>query len=286
LTNLVTSQAVRLENIVIVDNGSDEEAIKSVRLEHHAARWIQLNNPGYGSAMNAGVAALPEEVDVVALLTHDVVLEDNCLQNLQTSLLSSTSNGLVGPLLVDLSNVGTVWSVGGAVSRIRKIPYNMGRGATERPYRSLRKVEWLDGSVCVVRRRDYARVGGMAEHYFLYFEDVDFGWKLASRLGKQVLCDTGVTAGQSPGHSLDQYLATRNLLWLFRAHRMNIAWLLFLLETMLRLVIGPVARPKGASSRWLLRATGMVAGLRSPRARATSEEGVPNSPTSLLTDDD
>jgi len=216
LTNIVTVQAVRPENIVVVDNGSDEETIKDVRLEHDGVRWIQLNNPGYGSAMNAGVAALPEEVDVLALLTHEVVLEGKCLKNLQTSLLSSTSNGMVGPLLLNSSSPGTVWSVGGAVSSVRKVPYLLARGTTERPHRSLRRVEWLDGSVCVLRRQDYARVGGMAEHYFLYFEDVDFGWKFTSLLGQQVLCDTGAFTCQSPGRSRAQYLSTRNLLWRFR----------------------------------------------------------------------
>ncbi|HEX5545163.1 MAG TPA: glycosyltransferase family 2 protein [Nitrospira sp.] len=276
LTNLVTVQDVRPENVVVVDNGSDEEAIRDVSLEHNGVRWIQLNNPGYGAAMNAGVAALPEEVDVVALLTHDVILEDECLRDLQYALLSSTSNGLVGPLLLDLSKPGTVWSVGGAVSPIRKIPYNLARGTTKRPSSSLRRVEWLDGSVGVLRRQDYVRVGGMAEYYFLYFEDVDFGWKLASRLGKQVLCDTGAVAGQSPGRSLDQYLATRNLLWLFREHRMNVAWLLFLLETILRLLVGPVARPRAALPRWRLRAMGLVAGLRQPLATATAKDTAPN----------
>ena len=286
LTNIVTVQAIRPGNIVVVDNGSDEEAIKGVRLEHDGVRWIQLNNPGYGSAMNAGVAALPEEVDVLALLTHDVVLEGKCLHNLRTSLLSSTLNGLVGPLLLDLSSPGTVWSAGGAVSPVRKLPYHLDRGTTERPNSSLRRVEWIDGSVCVLRRQDYARVGGMAEHYFLYFEDVDFGWKFGSRLGKYVLCDTGAVAGQSPSGALTQYLATRNLLWLFKEHRMNIAWLLFLLETMFRLIIGPVARPRGALSRWRLRAMGLAAGLRLPCARATAVEEVPSIATiSFETDD-
>lgn len=281
LTNLITIQAVRPENVVVVDNGSDQEAVKGVRLNHDAVRWIQLDNPGYGPAMNAGVAALPEEVDVVALLTHDVILEKDCLKNLQESLLRSTSNGLVGPLLYDLSRPGTVWSIGGAVSPVRKRPYNLARGSTTRPSSSLRSVEWLDGSVCVVRRQDYIRVDGMAEHYFLYFEDVDFGWKLTSRLGKQVLCDTGAAAGQSPGRSLDQYLATRNLLWLFSEHHMNAAWVMYVFETIFRLAIGPIARPRGALSRWRLRARGLAAGLRPPRAKATAEETAPSVATSI-----
>lgn len=39
-------------------------------------------------------------------------------------------------------------------------------------------VDWLFGAFLLIRRRDFARIGGMDAGYRLYYEDVDLAWRL------------------------------------------------------------------------------------------------------------
>ena len=264
LENLRSVQGVAPGNVVVVDNGSNPELMRDIRRDRNDVMWVDLPNPGYGAAMNAGVAALPVQLDVVALLTHEVTMQPRCLAILLGTLLGSESTGLVGPLLMDSSRVGIVWSTGGRTSSVRRLPENINRGVVSRPVGRPRVVDWVDGSVCLMRRADLAAIGGLAAHYFLYFEDVDLGWRVRTHLGKQVICDTRASAAQAPGGHMDQFLTTRNFMWMLSDHRMVAARLLFIGETVVRLVLGPVLRPAGGLVRVRRRFAGLAAGLRRP----------------------
>ncbi len=267
LHDLVGTGVVPQGHIVVADNGSDRVLTDVIEASLPAIRWLRLNNPGYGAAMNAGVAALPDHLTTVMLLTHEVELSENCIPRLLARLESSPDIGLVGPVLMQ-SGKDTVWSVGGTTSRFRRVPSNLCRGvepAVIDP--SSRVVDWLDGAVVMMRREDFVRVGGLSEEYFLYFEDVDLGWKIRTQLGKRVECDRSIRAAQAPGGSLDNYLATRNRLWLLRKQGYRMAWLILVLESMLRVVVGPIAKPKNSRRRVTQRITGLVDGLRRPAGR-------------------
>ncbi|MFV0435487.1 MAG: glycosyltransferase family 2 protein, partial [Leucobacter sp.] len=70
-------------------------------------------------------------------------------------------------------------------------------------------VDWLDGAITMYTAGALERIDWIAEEYFLYFEDVDTGWRLA-RAGWRNLIAPAALAYQEPG-SHPTYLGMRNM---------------------------------------------------------------------------
>lgn len=257
------------DNIAFCNNGASREFFDQFREQFPDVIFLDLENVGFGAAMNAGLRVLPACVEYALLLSHEVELTESCLDILVSELRDNPTTVAVGPRL--MSSETTVWSLGGGTSRVLRKPANIGRGmridAIEGPTR--REVDWLDGSIVLVDRAKLAEVGNYSESYFLYFEDVDLGWKIRESGGK-VICRTDAFAFQSPGGHMNHLYAVRNLLWLLRKQHFYLAYTSYILENILRLVIGGIFKPRGYRNRARGRANGLKQGILRPSSRANS----------------
>jgi len=229
--DLVRRHAVATGHIVVVDNGSRQGRLAE-ELERRGVSpaVVSLENVGYAAGMNIGVRQLPESVDTLLLLTHEVVLHDGCLPMLQEALRTEPDVGLVGPLL--LSGEDEVWSAGGSMAGVRRLPGHRFQGSSvgDVPDAPAPCV-WLDGAVLMTTRSVWDELGGMDERFFLYAEDVDLGLRVRES-GRRVLLVPQARAEQTPGAEIDPFLWTRNTFLLFRAHRMPLAWILWLVSVL------------------------------------------------------
>ena len=172
--------------VVIVDNAPTATGTELAAA--HGASYLGLpQNPGYGAAMNAGVASLPASVEWVLLSNPDVVLGPGVLDTLIATAASDERIGAVGPAVLDPD--GTVYPSARAVPSIRT---GIGHALfanlwVSNPWSAAYKRDretgprdagWLSGSCLLVRRSAFEAVGGFDERYFMYFEDVDLGYRL------------------------------------------------------------------------------------------------------------
>lgn len=229
--DLVNAHGIAPDRVVLVDNGSEPGRLgRELAGCEVAPTVVTLSNVGYAAAMNVGVRHLPESVDTLLLLTHEVVLAPGSIPALREVLAGEPGAGLVGPLL--LRNPGEIWSAGGGLSPLRKLPAHRLHGAAVGSAPTeVTGCAWLDGAVLMTTRGLWQRVSGMDERYFLYLEDVDFGIRVA-RAGHRVLVAPQARAEQSPGSQIDPYLWTRNPFLLFRQNRMWAAWALWLVSVL------------------------------------------------------
>lgn len=197
--------------VVVVDNASDDGIARSVVEGRPGVSLVSLSrNGGYSAGMTAGIAALDRRTPRVLLLTHETTLEHDCAEQL---VHASRDGGAVaaGPVLTRQRD-GSVWSAGGAVTeRGRAVHLPLDESAAV-PY----LVDWLDGAAVMVDRRALAAIGGLDPRYFLYWEDVDLGLRIASE--GAVLCVPSARASQETG-TTPPYFASRNRILLWRSHR-------------------------------------------------------------------
>ncbi|VTR76184.1 glycosyltransferase family 2 protein [Cellulomonas hominis] len=175
-------------DLVLVDNGTDGVVADRLAAEAGGRVVRTGENLGYGGGANAGARGATQPWLVVA--NPDVVWEPGSLDTLLAAAERYPRAGALGPAL--LNEDGTVYpsarelpsltqGVGHAV--FGKVwPGNPWTRAYQRRQETAgqeRPAGWLSGACLLLRREAFEAVGGFDESYFMFFEDVDLGERLA-----------------------------------------------------------------------------------------------------------
>ena len=249
----VAALTQRPRHVVIVDNASSDTASAQEIAAGYDATVVALQrNLGYGGAVNEGVRMLPPEVEYILISNPDVSLAPDSLDILVVVADRNARAGAVGPRI--LNPDGTTYPSARSVPSLRTgvghavfghpwptnpwtRSYRGERSAPSEP----RAAGWLSGSCFLVRRSAFEQVGGFDDGYFMYFEDVDLGYRLGLA-GWTNLYEPSASATHIGGLSTKTE-STRML----RAHH----------ESAIRFIRRKYSRPGFAPLRWAL-----TAGLR------------------------
>ncbi len=174
---------------VIVDNRPDEVSRAAELAQARGAHYVPLpENPGYGGAINVGVATLPGSVRWVLVSNPDVVLHPGVIDALVAVGESDSTIGAIGPAV--LNPDGTVYP---SARRVPSLRTGVGHALFvnlwhdnpwTRRYRAddetvaARDAGWLSGACLLIRRSAFDALDGFDDAYFMYFEDVDLGYRL------------------------------------------------------------------------------------------------------------
>ncbi|WP_254678224.1 glycosyltransferase family 2 protein [Curtobacterium sp. SGAir0471] len=203
LASTATASAQAVE-VVVADNASTEAERLRTITEAAGARFLEIGeNRGYGAAANRAVATLDADVDWVLVSNPDVVLEPSALDRMIATAETDPTIGAVGPRL--LEPTGEVYPSARLVPSLRTglghaVFANVWPGnpwtrryRQEGDHSGRRDAGWLSGACVLVRRDVYERLGGFDEGYFMYFEDVDLGWRIG-RAGLRNVYEPEATA--------------------------------------------------------------------------------------------
>lgn len=167
--------AERLE-IIVVENGSGDDSAERIRTAApHVTLVVSTENLGFAGGCNLGVRASSGEF--LAFLNNDARPDDGWVRNAIRRFEGSARVGGVASRVLDW-NGELVDYVGAALTW-----FGMGyKPLTGEPEPSSSKeagdVLFGTGSAMFVRRNVYETLGGFDERYFMFFEDVDLGWRL------------------------------------------------------------------------------------------------------------
>ena len=176
-------------HVVVVDNSPEQPTTIDALGLGKVSVIHRPDNPGYGTAINVGVASLPNECEWVVVCNPDIVVGSDTLSHLLDEAQAKPEAGSLGPAISNedgslypsaraLPTLGV--GIGHALLGI-VWPTNPWTRAYRGDYRSTatREVGWLSGSFLLVRREAFERIVGFDESYFMFFEDVDLGARLA-----------------------------------------------------------------------------------------------------------
>lgn len=225
--------AAGADEVLVVDAGSGDATVE--RLAAAGIPVLAMANLGFGRCANAGVAALPEDVDAVVVCNADTAWSPDAVPRLAAAVRVP---GVVaaGPRVTYPDGRPQA-----SARQLPSLPTALGHAAFglwwpgnrwTRRYRQVdeqsdtaREVDWLSGCALAVDRAAFTAVGGFDPAYFLYAEDVDLCVRLRTAGGRlvtvpeahvahEVGASTSRVRGRTVWHharSLDRF-ATRHVL--------------------------------------------------------------------------
>ncbi|NYD68412.1 glycosyltransferase [Agromyces atrinae] len=183
--------------IVVVDNFStDDERRRAVAVcAEHA--WTLLTpdaNLGFGGGVNLGVRqALAAGATAVLLLNPDATIDAASVALLEAEI---DDGRLVAaaPRIVDSD--GAVWFAGADLY----LDDGTTRGRSRRDlHPDAPRREWLTGACVLVTDVAWEASGGFDEEYFLYWEDVDFSFRIVDAGGRLALVEAATAIHDEGG---------------------------------------------------------------------------------------
>jgi len=183
--------------VIVVDNASTDKCFELIHQQYPQVEYL-LNeeNRGYSVAVNRGLAAAKGEY--VLILNPDIEVLPGAINIMADYLGRHKKVGLIGCRL--LNSDGSLQYSARRFLDLRTYLYRftplrglLAGSVIERTYlmqdwdhQNNRLVDWVLGGCMMVRKQAVAEVGLMDERYFLYFEDVDWcfrmwekGWQVA-----------------------------------------------------------------------------------------------------------
>ena len=216
------SRAGGMEHVVVVDNSG--RSVSSESSGSATINSLQVENRGFGAAVNAGVDRLRQSFGVndsslIAVLNDDVEVTKGWLDPLIEAFDSDPSIGAVQPkLLLAGTEPAQINGVGVELDR-SGAGVDIGFGELDGPlWEESRPIDIFTGGAVVLRLSFLRDLGGFDEHYFLYYEDVDLELRGRER-GWRYLCQPSSLVWHAPGTTTNalgdqrRYLQERNRIW-------------------------------------------------------------------------
>ncbi len=200
--------------VILADNGSIDGVPEAAAARSAHVRLLHTGgNIGYGAAANRAVAELPAEVDWVLVANPDVEFLPGSIDELLAAAARWPRAAALGPLIREPD--GSVYPSAREVPRLFAgsghallggvWPTNPWSRRYRRPEEQPgeRAAGWLSGSCLLLRRSVFDSLGGFDSRYFMYFEDVDLGDRLA-RAGWLNVYVTSAMVTHAQGHAADK----------------------------------------------------------------------------------
>jgi GT2 family glycosyltransferase len=199
--------ADRLE-VICVDNASGDGSAERIREAVPGVRLIEsTTNTGFAGGINLGFAAAAGEY--VATINNDARPHPQWVRAAVAELEADPGVACVASKVLDWDGTSIDY-VDGSLTW-----FGMGyKREVERPdspdYDSPKDVLFATGAAMVARAAVFSEVGGFDERFFMFYEDVDLGWRL-NLLGWRVRYVPGSIAYHKHHQSMKTY-------GLFREH--------------------------------------------------------------------
>lgn len=193
LPSVVRNTSQRWADVVVADNGSDDDSIDFLRREFPDVKIISMErNYGFAEGYNRAITSCDSEY--VVLLNSDVETPEGWIEPLVEYMEEHPEVVACQPKILSYTEKEKFEHAGAAGGFVDNygFPYCRGRIFSEveedrGQYDEVTQVFWATGAALFIRRKEYLSVGGLDATFFAHMEEIDFCWRLNSR-GKKLVC--------------------------------------------------------------------------------------------------
>ena len=160
--------------VVVVDNHSADQTRQIVSKFGQRVQLIKNKiNLGFAAAVNLGVKQAKGELALI--LNPDTMVQANFVQPLVKVLSSDQRIAVCQPAVFLLSSPDKL-NLSGKV--VHYLGFDWLRDYRQKLIRQSGPIDSFSGSAFLISKQLFAKVGGLDERYFMYYEDSDLAWRL------------------------------------------------------------------------------------------------------------
>lgn len=177
--------------IVVADNGSEDDSIEFLKKDYPLIRIIELElNHGFSGGYNRAMEQL--DAKYLLLLNSDIEVSEHWLEPMLNLMEKDPSVGACTPRIRDFNKRSYFEYAGAAGGFIDHFGYPFCRGRIfdhleedHGQYDKAIDLFWGSGACLMVRAELYRESGGLDEQFFAHMEEIDLCWRL-QRMGYRI----------------------------------------------------------------------------------------------------
>ena len=166
-----------LLNLMLVDNASTDGSVEYIRTYYPQTQIVQTGeNLGFAGGNNAGARAAHSQY--IIFLNNDMFVHPAFGRELVKAVQSVPGAESAGAKIFNWD--GSHIDFAGSASDFAAHAYQLGiyEPAEAAGYDRLEETLFACGGAMLIDREVFLDVGGFDEHHFIYYEDLDLGWRL------------------------------------------------------------------------------------------------------------
>jgi len=179
--------------IIIVDSESDEETKEFIQEKYFTppnglgpeVKFISFKkNIGYSKIVNTGLKEV--KGDYTLILNADIIVLKEAILSMLDFLKKNSDIGILAPQLLDFvgniqiscfakPTLGAILARRTFFGKLKKGREILNQFVIKNwDRKSMKEVDWVQGSAMMIRKRAIEKVGVFDERFFMYFEDADW----------------------------------------------------------------------------------------------------------------
>jgi hypothetical protein len=192
----------------VVDNASSDGSAGTIAEAFPAVQLIRSrSNLGYAGGNNLAIASiLNRNSRFILLLNNDATISQTDVLTLAQTLDTQAHLGIIGPPLFDAAQKERLLTAGGQ-NMVRHLTSHIHQLA---PTPVVQTVDYVPGTVMLIKREVFAAVGLLDEAYFFNAEIPDFCWR-----AKQHGCDSAIHTQTRGYHAVSRSSKFRETLYTY-----------------------------------------------------------------------
>lgn len=178
--------------VIVIDNASEDGTPEAINERFDSVRVVaNEENVGYSRGVNQGIRLSTGAM--ILIINPDIVVTEQSIDRLLSFMAQTPDAGIAGAKLIypdgrlqySCRSFYTMQALllrrtflGRLFPRARALREHL---LMDYDHESPRRVDWLIGACMMVRREAIERVGRMDERFFLYFEDIDWCYRMKNQ---------------------------------------------------------------------------------------------------------
>jgi GT2 family glycosyltransferase len=168
-------------DVIVVDNGSKDGSGLALQQKFTQIKYIQApTNLGFAGGNNKGFEyAIAYGYQYALMLNNDTFVEPNFLALLVSYLDSHPTVGAIQPKIFFNNNRQKIWNGGSYFLSWLGWTYSKNYMRSAGPAQNkFAEVDWITGCALLVRTSIVQKIGALNDNFFIYYEDVDFSFRI------------------------------------------------------------------------------------------------------------